>query len=472
MSSAAPTGCHVLVVDDDADIREMVADALRSRGYRLSFAENGAEAIELLGRGDFDCLLLDLHMPKVDGWAVLDHLRSMPSHPITLVMSAFADIPRATEAMRRGAVDFVEKPFSIVDLFFRLDRALEGARSTLRLASGAVVVSDGMRSVFALAERVAAAPRASALIVGESGVGKELVAARIHDASDRRNGPFMKVNLAAIPEGMIEAELFGAVRGAYTDAKKERVGLLASANGGTLLLDEITEFRVDLQPKLLRVLEERRYFRLGSDEERTVDVRVLAATNRDPLEAIADGSLRQDLYYRLSTVLIEVPPLRVRPDAIVPLARHFVEWFAAQMNKRVPQLTDDAVQALERYPFPGNVRELRNLMERAVIMVDGDRLSASSLSLPAVPASVAAPLPSPAGDEPSPKTAPRAVISIHPSKLPLKLEFARQQTIEIVERRQIRRALDLAGGNRSSAAVMLGISRTTLWEKMKQYGIE
>src|SRR5262249_1595493 len=236
---------------------------------------------------------------------------------------------------------------------------------------GAIAVSPKMRAVFELADRVARAPSSSALLVGESGAGKEIVAARIHESSDRRRCAFVKVNLAAIPEAMVEAELFGSTRGAFTDAKRDRPGLLATADGGTILLDEITEFRIDLQPKLLRVLEERRYFQIGSDRERSIDIRVLAATNRNPLLAIGDGKLRADLYYRMGTVIIEVPPLRERPEDVLPLAAHFLEWYSAELGRAALALTDEAIALMREHAWPGNVRELRNVVERAVIMSDG-----------------------------------------------------------------------------------------------------
>src|SRR5262249_40797108 len=240
--------------------------------------------------------------------------------------------------------------------------------SNKRIATrGAIAQSPKMRAVFDLADRVARAPSSSALIIGESGAGKEIVAARIHESSERRRNPFVKVNLAAIPEAMVEAELFGRTRGAFTDAKRDRPGLLATADGGTILLDEITEFRIDLQPKLLRVLEERRYFPIGSDRERSIDVRVLAATNRNPLLAIGEGKLRADLYYRIGTVIIEVPPLRDRPEDILPLADHFLHWFCAEFARPALALSDEAVSLLQDHRWPGNVRELRNVVERAVI---------------------------------------------------------------------------------------------------------
>ena len=311
----------VLIVDDDEIVASMLASLLESRGYRYTCARDVASAKRALASDPFDAVLLDRHLPDGDGLAVLDQALELDPAPAVLVMTARAELRGAVEAMRRGASDYLEKPLDLDDLGARLDRAEEHARLRRKLAvyeakeraaSEAVVQSKALSEAFAVAARVAATPSSSALILGESGVGKEVIATRIHELSDRRNAPFVRVNLAAIPESMIEAELFGSVRGAFTDAKRDRAGHFATAEGGTILLDEICEFKPELQPKLLRALEERRFFPVGSDRERRMDVRVLAATNRDPQESIKAGTLRADLYYRLATVTIRVPPLRER----------------------------------------------------------------------------------------------------------------------------------------------------------------
>ena len=265
-----------------------------------------------------------------------------------------------------------------------------------------------------------------------------MLAARIHEASERRDAPFVRVNLAAIPESMIEAELFGSVRGAFTDSKKDRAGHFASAEGGTILLDEIAEFKVELQPKLLRALEERRFFPVGSDRERRMNVRVLAATNRDPQDAIAKGQLRADLYYRLATVVLRVPPLRERRDDIVPLAEHFCARFRAEFRRPRVALTDAAKEAIVSYAWPGNVRELRNVIERATMLAPSDAVGPDDLGLPIDPAAARAAVEGASGEA---------------------------MTLEEVERRHIARVIELANGSRTRAATMLGISRSTLWEK-------
>jgi transcriptional regulator with PAS, ATPase and Fis domain len=294
---------------------------------------------------------------------------------------------------------------------------------------------------------VAATPASSALLIGESGVGKEVVASYIHETSERRNGPFVRVNLAAMPESMVEAELFGSVRGAFTDAKRDRAGHFASAEGGTLLLDEICEFKPELQPKLLRALEERRFFPVGSDRERRMNVRVLAATNRDPTEMIARGILRGDLYYRLSTVVVRIPPLRERRDDVLPLSTHFLARFRVELGRPGVALSQAAEAALLAYPWPGNVRELRNVIERALIISDSDTIGRAELGLPLG-----------VEDEPSDGAAESPG-----SEKPMRLED--------VEKRHILRVLEQTG-SKTQAAAVLGVSRSTLWEKMKRYRIE
>jgi DNA-binding NtrC family response regulator len=354
--------------------------------------------------------------------------------------------------MRRGAADYLEKPLDPDDLAMRLERALQEAAAHRKLAlyeekdrrdATAVMASDSLRSVFDLADRLAATPSSSALILGESGVGKEVVAAHIHAASARARGPFVRVNLAALPDTMVEAELFGSVRGAFTDSKRDRAGHFASAEGGTLLLDELCEFRPELQAKLLRVLEERRFFPVGSDRERPMNVRVIAATNRDPQASIASGALRADLYYRLSAVVLRIPPLRERPDDILPLAEHLLRKFATEFARPRVRFTRLAREALTEHTWPGNARELRNAVERAVMLSDSDDIGPEHLDIPVTLPSVAPPPPDASGT----------------------------WRLSDSERAHIERALIAAGGSRARAAALLGISRTTLWKRLKDYGL-
>ena len=446
-------GGGVLVVDDDELVVSTLASLLESRGQRFTCARDVASATKALAAEAYDAVLLDMYLPDGEGLSVLDHALEIEPAPAVLMMTARAEIRFAVDAIRRGAADFLEKPLDLDDLATRLDRALDNAALRRKLAvleakdreeSSAVVRSGALKEVFAIASRVAATPSSSALILGESGVGKEVLAAHIHESSDRRHAPFVRVNLAAIPESMVEAELFGSVRGAFTDAKKDRAGHFASAEGGTILLDEIAEFKVELQPKLLRALEERRFFPVGSDRERRMNVRVLAATNRDPEDAIAKGVLRADLFYRLSTVVLRVPSLRERRDDLIPLAQHFCERFRAEFRRPRAALTDAAREAILAYHWPGNVRELRNVVERATMLAASDAIGPDDLGLPVERA-----------------TPPSALEGPSDELL----------TLEDAERRHIARVLDLAKGSRTRAATMLGISRSTLWEKGKKYNL-
>jgi len=443
----------VLVVDDDELVLSTLASLLESRGHRFTCVQDIASATKALAAESYDAVLLDMYLPDGEGLAVLDRALEIEPAPAVIMMTARAEVRFAVDAIRRGAADFLEKPLDLDDLATRLDRALENAALRRKLAvleakdrqeSSAVVRSSALNEVFAIASRLAATPSSSALILGESGVGKEVLAAHIHELSDRKHAPFVRVNLAAIPESMIEAELFGSVRGAFTDSKKDRAGHFASAEGGTILLDEIAEFKVELQPKLLRALEERRFYPVGSDRERRMNVRVLAATNRDPQDAIAKGQLRADLYYRLATVVLRVPPLRERHDDIVPLAEHFCARFRAEFRRPRAKLTDAAREAILAYSWPGNVRELRNVIERATMLAASDAIGPDDLGLPIDPATARAAL------EGAPEEA---------------------MTLEDVERRHIARVIELAKGSRTRAATMLGISRSTLWEKGKKFGL-
>jgi DNA-binding NtrC family response regulator len=441
----------VLVVDDDELVTATLGGLLESRGYRFTCVSNVAAAKQSLATKSFDAILLDIYLPDGEGFEVLDRALELEPSPVVIMMSARVEIRAAIDAMRRGASDLLEKPLDLEDLATRLDRARENAALRRKLAvyeakdreaTSAVVLSAPLREVFAVAGRLAATPSSSALILGESGVGKEILAASIHEQSERRNAPFVRVNLAAIPESMIEAELFGSVRGAFTDSKRDRAGHFASAEGGTILLDEVCEFKTELQPKLLRALEERRFFPVGSDRERRMNVRVIAATNRDPQEYIAKGLLRADLYYRLATVVLRIPPLRERRDDIVALAEHFVAKYRAEFRRPTVTLTPAAREALLAYHWPGNVRELKNVIERATMLTATGSIGPDDLDLPVVAAPVVL---SASGDE------------------PLRLED--------VERAHIAKVIKQVGGSRTRAAAVLGISRSTLWEKGKRYGL-
>ncbi len=478
---------RVLVVDDEVVLAQAIARVLRRTSYDVKVAHSAESAIAELSGSFFDALILDLNLPTPAGWSVLERAMSLDQPPATIIITGLADINSAVRAMRAGASDFVAKPLDLADLRVRLERILETATMRRKLAAleariapdAPVVVSPSMKRVMALADRVASTPSSSALILGETGVGKEIVAERIHAMSGRRDGPYVKVNLAAIPEPLVESELFGSVRGAFTESKRDRAGLMASADGGTLLLDELCEFKVELQPKLLRALEERKYYPVGSDRERSVSVRVLGATNRDPEQAIASGRLREDLYFRLGTVIIQIPPLRERLEDIAPLAEHFLRRFSAELARPGLKLGREALAALCDHDWPGNVRELRNAVERAVMMTDRDVLLPDDfrLSRPRYISGdrfVARAVPPPkagAVSEAASDTDADELEATGTGEGDMSLDHARALALERIEREHIQRVLDAAGGSRGRAAKLLGVSRTTLWEKLKRYGL-
>jgi two-component system response regulator HydG len=431
--------------------------------------------LRLLESSYFDVLVAGVEIAvgaaEID---LLERAQAMTEAPLCFLMAGRADVRSAVEAMRRGASDYLEKPIDIAALTLKIERALATAtmRRRLaaldtkdRLAANPVAQSPQMQLALRIADRVAQSPSSSALILGESGVGKEVIATRIHERSKRRGGPFVRVNMAALPDTMVEAELFGSVRGAFTDAKRDRSGFFASADGGTLLLDELCDFKVTLQSKLLRALESKRFFPVGSDRERAVNARVLAATNRDPEQAIANGELRADLYYRLAPVIIHIAPLRERPEDLLPLAERFIATHCADLGSGPRTLTADAERAILEHDWPGNARELRNAIERAIMLAETDKLSADLLGLTIRKDRSASPV------SRQPPTTSGAMPKVQiPTPASISLDQAKQAMLEEVERAYIKRVLQQAGGSKTKAAELLGMSRTTLWEKAKRYG--
>jgi DNA-binding NtrC family response regulator len=482
-------GAHILVVEDEPALLRGICRMLRSVDAECDAAESVDDAFVRLGSSIYDVVLTDVSLGKRSGEEVLARALALPTPPKVLVMSGMATIDLAVRAMRLGASDFFEKPIHEALLFARIGNIIESARMRLQLealtsrgATGVVGMapqSTAMAQALALAEKIASTPHSSALLIGESGVGKEVLASHIHRKSERHAEPFVRVNVAAIPETMIESELFGSVKGAFTDSKQNRVGHIASADRGTILLDEIGELRVDYQPKLLRVLEERRFFPMGSDRERPVDVRFLAATNREPEEMIARGMLRRDLFYRLG-VVVRIPPLRSRRDEILPLARHFLEHFCAEFARPPVHLTPSAERVLVQHRWPGNIRELRNVIERAVMVTPGDEMSAEALDLFTPVLTPWAGMPAPSSPSsggrksiPPPASIPPAAPGASvPAASSAALPVAARAAAEQVERERIVDVLKLVGGSRSRAATTLGVSRSTLYEKLKRYGLE
>ncbi len=448
---------RILIADDDDALRESLELVLSAEGYEVLAARDGAAALALVESQAVDVALCDVRMPGMDGLELLPLLvRRLPGVPVIL-MSAYGSADLALEAMRRGAYDYVAKPFQPAEVLLTLRKARE--REQLRRANQIlqrdvqravgerpiVAASPAMIQVLELVER-AAEYKATVLLQGESGTGKEVLARAIHAQSPRRAEAFVAVNCAAIPEALLESELFGHAKGAFTGADRARRGLFAEADGGTLFLDEIGELPIALQAKLLRVLQEEEVRPVGESKPRQVDVRVLAATARDLEAEVAAGRFREDLFYRLDVVRVQVPPLRERQQDIPLLVDHFLGRARQALGKAMRSIDDDALDRLMTYAWPGNVRELENVLERAAILARGDRLTLGDLppNLLAAPAERRGP-----GRDLSLRRARRAL-----------------------EARQIVEALEATGGNRTHAARLLGISHRALLYKLKEYGLQ
>ena len=442
----------VLVVDDDPGHRGMLEALLSRWGLAVTSAPDGKEAVERVCERPFDMVLMDIRMPDMDGITALKEIRKYnPAVPVVL-MTAYSAVESAVEAMKSGAVDYLIKPldFDLLKetLFKTLERgeaASPDARAPLPV-EGIVGNSPAIRRMLEMIHTVAPS-EATVLITGKSGTGKELVARAIHNQSRRKDGPWVAVNCAALTESLLESELFGHEKGAFTGADKRRDGRFLQADGGTLFLDEIGEISLLMQVKLLRAIQQREIQRVGGDATLKVDVRIVAATNRNLLDEVAAGRFREDLYYRLNVVSIQVPSLQERREDIPLLAEHFLKVFGERNRKDVKGFTPKAMDMLVKYPWPGNVRELENAVERAVVLLFGSTISERELPLAVTQAYER--------EEASP-----------PAVLP---EGA---TLEEVEREAILRMLDSVGDNKSEAAKRLGISRKTLHTKLKRYGQE
>ncbi|HEY3448974.1 MAG TPA: sigma-54 dependent transcriptional regulator [Myxococcales bacterium] len=449
-------GRKVLVVDDDRSMCDLLEAGLRQRGYEVVCHLSPDSAFDALSAADFDVALTDLSMPGTSGAALCERItENRPDVPV-IVVTGHGSLETAVAAIRAGAYDFITKPVVLDTLAIAVERALqhrvlhEEVRRLREVVAGAkgfdeiVGASTAMQKVYALLERVADTD-ASVLITGESGTGKEIVARALHRRGRRREGPFVAINCAAMPETLLETELFGHVRGAFTDAKNARSGLLVQANGGTLFLDEIGEMPLGLQPKLLRALQERRARPVGGDAEVPFDVRVVASTNRDLDAAIEERLFREDLYFRVNVIPVELPPLRARGADVLLLAQHFAERFAARGEKPVAGIAPQAAEKLLAYHWPGNVRELQNCIERAVALTRYERIAVDDL--------------------------PEKVRSYRRSHVLVAAEDPSELvTMEEVERRYITRVLETVRGNKTLAARLLGFDRKTLYRKLERYG--
>ena len=450
----------ILIIDDDRGHRKSLSLILGDAGYEVRSAEDGEEGLEKALAERPQLILCDVRMPKKDGIAFLKEYREAGGEALVLVMTAYGSIELATEAMKVGAYDYLPKPFGADEVLLTIRKAEE--RENLRKEVGRlrsevradrrfgeiVARSPAMIRALEVAGKVARHP-SSVLISGASGTGKELVARLIHRESERAEGPFVPVNCGAIPDTLLESEFFGYVRGAFTGADRDRGGLFEAAHGGTLFLDEVGELPTNLQVKLLRALQEGEVRRLGGSESRKVDVRVIAATNRDLESFVQQGDFREDLYYRLAVVPIHLPPLSRRKEEIPDLVYHFLERHRERLGVKVESVSPEAMEALLGYPWPGNIRELENLLERVTVLADGTEIRAADL-----PEDVLHPAPE------------RSPLDFSDDDLSVKRHSAE------LERVLIQRALERTGGNKTQAADLLELSPRALRYKIRDYGLE
>ncbi len=455
-----PKATRILVVDDEANVRHSISTLLKLKGFEVQEASDGKQALEVFRREQIDMVICDVRMPGMDGMTFLEQVTGPAVGPAAvIIMSAYGDIEMAREAVGLGAADYVSKPFKNEDLLLRIfivGERLRLARENIRLRremhmegsfENIIGQADVMRSLFRTVSKVAEF-KSTVLIMGESGTGKELIARAIHSRSPRVDKPFVAVNCGAIPENLLESELFGYIRGAFTDAVRNKQGLFEEADGGTLFLDEIGELPLGLQVKLLRALQEDEIRRVGENKPRKVDVRILAATIRDLAAEVKSGGFREDLYYRLNVLSLKIPPLRDRAEDIPLLVAHFLGRCNVKLGTAVRGVDAGAMKMLVNYAWPGNVRELQNIMERAVILADGDLIVPELLT-----DKVARAKPAPGARIPS-------------GQLSIK------KTVRTIEEDLIRRALAQTQGNRTRASRLLEISHRTLLYKLKDYKID
>ena len=445
----------ILIIDDDVSLRRVMEFTLHEAGYDVLTAETGTAGLELFRRENPVAVVTDIQMPGISGYEVLKTITQENSDCLVIMITAFGTVEQAVSAMKEGAFDYVTKPFSTDELVLVVERALsfrgllkENVRLRQQLVDRVdfdhlVGISDSMQQVFAMVRRVAAS-EATVLIGGESGTGKELIARAIHNGSDRVDGPFVPVNCAAIPRELLESELFGHTKGSFTGAVKDRIGKFEMADGGTLFLDEIGEMPLDLQPKLLRALQEMEIEPVGAGVVRKVDVRVVAASNRDLEAAIGEQKFREDLYYRLSVIPIELPAVRFRQNDIPVLVRHFLDRFSP--DTRI-EISDDALDALNSYDWPGNVRELENAIEQMVILRHEDRIEVKDLPVKIRSEKVAG---------------KSSVVNLSAEGYPL----------AELEKEAVLQALQMSGWNQTRAAELLCIPRHTLLYRLEKYDLK
>lgn len=442
---------RVLIVEDDSLIADSIGRVLIRQGYDAVVVSTGLEAKKVLDESAVHLTILDIRLPDMNGLDLLRAIREVDPDIPVIIMTAYTDVKVAVDAMKAGATDYLQKPFELDELKVIVSRSLENSQLKVYLSTlkrerqkethEIIGTSPQITAVRELISIVAKTPRTSVLVVGESGTGKELVANAIHRVSDRADWPLIKINVSAIPEHLLESEFFGYKKGAFTDAKENKKGLFELAAAGTLFLDEIGEMKLSLQPKLLRFLETQTFNPVGGVKEIAVDVRVIAATNKDLERLVAEGKFRDDLYYRLKVMVIEVPPLREHKQDISLLIELFIKKANEELRKNVQSISTEAMDILMEYDWPGNVREVKNMIERAVILTETNTIEVSALPMELVRG--------------------RTVLGLRQIK-----------TLADMERDYMIRVLMSVGGNRSEAARLLGISRSTLIEKIKKYQIE
>jgi DNA-binding NtrC family response regulator len=448
---------RILVVDDDREMSQFLADVLGEEGYRVEMVHDGPSAVERYRADSFDLTITDLMMPRMRGTELVRQLKEIDAHALVLLITAFGSIESAVEAMHAGAFHYVTKPFRTDEILLQVKRALEQRslqseverlRQQVHSRFGfenIIGQSARMREIFELVAHVSDLA-VNVLIVGESGTGKEMIARAIHQNSARAAKSFIPINCAAIPETLLESELFGYVRGAFTDARKDRRGLFQAASGGLLFLDEISEIPLSLQAKLLRVIEDKEVRPLGTNQSEKVDARLVSACNRDPELLVQEGRFRQDLYYRLNVIRMDLPPLRERVDDIPILIEHFMRKFSEQSQRKLDGIEPEALAALTNYHWPGNIRELEHTIERAVLLGKESRIGLQDF--------------------------PPSLVARNDNVLPLADALAKSYTLRDLEKEYIMRVMEIVGGNKTEAAKTLGVDRTTLYRKLEEYKVK
>jgi len=445
-------GINILVVDDEEIVRSSLVDWLKEDGYYAEAAADAFEALEKLKERPWDIALVDLKMPKMDGLELMEKMKEAKPDIQVIIITAYATVHTAVQAMKKGAYDYLVKPFNPEEISLLIERLIESQELVREISflrkelakqyqfHDLVSKSPKMQQIFDFARTVAKS-NSNILILGESGTGKELLARAIHNESLRAKGPFVAVSCVALPETLLESELFGHEKGAFTDAITQKKGKFELAHGGTLFLDEIGDISPKLQLALLRVLQEREFTRVGGTKPIRVDVRIIAATNRDLKKAVDEGRFRDDLYYRLNVITIQIPPLRERKEDIPLLVHRFIEKFNIELGKRVERISEEALKLLMQYDWPGNVRELENVIERAMVITKGNLIKPEDVQIPA-----------PAEERPP--------------------EVQEDKSLRAVERAHILRVLNENNWNIQRSAQILGIDRVTLYNKIKKYGLK